>query len=1377
MSKIREVIKINSGYTSYVDLNQEFFYYNEEQNLGRMERYMPIKAHRLAFEKITNALNPKDRRCYFLSGSYGTGKSHLCLMLGNYFAKQSNSLEMETFFKNYEISQKEVLLKIGETLDEKPASSFIASRKEGKFLVAICRFGLNLEFEGVVLRAIEEALEKHGAVIEMDTHFKEADRRLDEWEKQKTEKPFFKNFDAELKQKHPDWTFANLKNRLRKGDEAAFNTFKQVFKVVTDNDFSFSKDNLPDILTDILTHDSFKKNYKGIVIIYDEFGDALDENRVILSRFQEFAQYCANSGMKGLPVIFLGTGHKTFSKHGHVSEAVYFSKLADRVTEIQLQTEGMEDIIAAIVQQKKDTASWKNEVEPNSDIFAQFPVECKRLGIFNWLPAPKLKNNIIRNIYPMHPLATYALLQMASALGSDNRSVFKFFSPEFEVDANTWKNIQKHSYPWFIENNEIIQNDRLKLLTSDILFDYFQDSITEGRRTILDRIRTSIANYEATLRSLKSYVIANKEKGIFDEVDEKVYQIMKAILVNEIVSNEKYPIINVKENIQFALNAVTDGEKQEIENRVDFLCKKAILFKNDKQVYEFRRSDIQDIGQMVTGFKQDPENKPENIKGKFFEYMPLEKDELFLEAKDYNTTYNEDKRLAVRFSTPPKLEQKIKETGKDINIFEKLELDRKNIPYGKDSYEGTAIFVFCESQEDVDQAKRLCAADHIERVVVAIPKKGMDVKDYILTLMAIESIQTSKQAESFGAHENSQLLEMRKGAELQLRKVKESYFDNKQMTWFSNKGISLPVNEANRYDAANKMMSRLFDGKRNMFSHTDFNKVNIKNTGTTHRIMTEAGDLLLDLTQDVKIDWSHPDNRGDKKYFRRCFVDNQVLRSVHKKGDMRYFEVERAISKFDKVLPSYSRMLKDIEALEGKGSKLCKQFFEPYFEEFGQGEIAIALMVLLARRFYGDSLRFKREKDALTDIHFDKTGRVIDLISGKEPNAVLFYKGISKEDTEFFNSIFQVFMESGIEAGKKYGVNDAYKSIVTWWNGLPVIARSEQFYNKELKPFVETLNSADTKDPFGFIKYDLLTLFGLSEDEKVSKDKLVEIKKSLGAFKNAASEILNDKEQDLLEKVAGVFDVKTTLPIDIQDAVKNWYDNLGGFQKDTYGKFHTNESKVIISRIKQMLDIKTLIFNDFPEAFGFGPLSTWGTDKIEDYIDKLHKGKALIDNSKPPVGDVVVLNDKSDEVSGNTIPYRGEYDFHFSVKEDAAIYYTDDGSDPTDTKSERKRFQKDETLKITKGNRTIRVVACDNKGNYGNIRRILFVDATKKHLITPSGIIFPDIDTPVTFIFPVDKKSAQISIDSLFKEIFKAKIVTVEDLEEIASKIIEEIKS
>src|SRR5450759_1127128 len=120
MSKIRDIIQINSGYTSYVDLVNE--YYSLEKNRVRMERYKPITAHRLAFEKIAGSLNPKDRRFYFLSGSYGTGKSHLLLMLANYFASPSDLPEMSTFFQNYETAQKQVLLKPNEILKERNAS-------------------------------------------------------------------------------------------------------------------------------------------------------------------------------------------------------------------------------------------------------------------------------------------------------------------------------------------------------------------------------------------------------------------------------------------------------------------------------------------------------------------------------------------------------------------------------------------------------------------------------------------------------------------------------------------------------------------------------------------------------------------------------------------------------------------------------------------------------------------------------------------------------------------------------------------------------------------------------------------------------------------------------------------------------------------------------------------------------------------------------------------------------------------------------------------------------------------------------------------------------------------------------------------------------
>ena len=208
-----------------------------------------------------------------------------------------------------------------------------------------------------------------------------------------------------------------------------------------------------------------------------------------------------------------------------------------------------------------------------------------------------------------------------------------------------------------------------------------------------------------------------------------------------------------------------------------------------------------------------------------------------------------------------------------------------------------------------------------------------------------------------------------------------------------------------------------------------------------------------------------------------------------------------------------------------------------------------------------------------------------------------------------------------------------------------------------------------------------------------------------------------------------------------------------------------------------MADVKELIFTDLPEAFGFGSLSEWGTDKAEDYVGKVKKGKEWIEASKPPVGDVAVLNKEGKAISGDTIPYKGKFEFKLKISEDGAIFYTDDGSDPSNDKSERKRFQESDLLNITKGNRTIRVVACDKDGNYGKSRQISFIDETKKNIIRPTQKTFAGFDTPVTFVFPVDKEGVKASISSLFKEIIDAKIVSVETLEKMVVKLIEEMKS
>jgi len=1372
MSKIREIIQINSGYTSYVDLVNE--YYSLEKNRVRMERYQPITAHRLAFEKIAGSLNPKDRRFYFLSGSYGTGKSHLLLMLANYFASPSDLPEMTTFFQNYETAQKQVLLKPGEILKERAASSLKAARKSGRFLVAICRFDLNLEFEGAVLRAIEEALQKEEADFELDSHYQEALRRIKDWEKQKSDKRFFSDLGAALAKRYSGWTINDLKDGLKKRDEEALKVFKACFAVVTDTDFAFKKDNLQDILKDILTNSTFKKKFKGLVILYDELGYALDDGLVNLSRLHNFAQFCANSGMEHLPLIFIGTGHKAFRNHGQVGDAVHYSTLEARVTEIPLQTQGMEDIIAAIVQPKKEEDAWLKQVVPQAGTFTFLSGECKRLGLFNWLPAPKVKNNIIENIYPMHPLAIYALLRLALEAGSDNRSVFKFFSPEFETGEEGWKNVQEYSYPWFIEHNDILREKRLVLYTADILVDYFKDGLSIDNRKLVDRVKTAVVNYEATLRELNTYIARQDEGKLFEETDDLMLRILKVILIHEMISTDELRITNTMQNIQFALHAVSETEITMVESRLQTLCKAGILY-NNQGIYELMRGERKDIHRLIEQYKANPDNRPANILEHFLSLNPLKSDEIYLEAKDYNSTYYEDKRLRVVFATPSMIDSKHTLNGKDVSYFAWLESQRNDEGYGKSGYEGTALYVFCENDQDIEQAKKTIVKNDQQRVVLAIPRTPIAVFDPIFTLKALEHIQKSKEAESFGPYENIQISESRKTANGLLADAKGAYFSNTSVEWFGIGGANIPVNDTKKHDVSSKLMESLYASKRNTFSHTEFNRSHLKIDGQVRSILQDAGKILLDLSQTIQINWAWPDNRGGTRYLRKCFVDNQVLRLLNTEGDIRYYEAEQNFDKFKTQLPAFVKLLEDLDALQGKGATLCWPFLQPFYESYGQGEIAMTLMVLLARRFYGDSLRFKREKDALTDLPFTDMDQVINLVTGQEKTAIILFEPVSLEDKAYFTKVFQIFSVDPVPAGKTYNLGDAFQAVTKWWQGLPIIARSDNFYQDKDKPFVTALNQTKTKDPFNFIKHDLLELLDIIPGEKITAKKLAQIDSRLSSFKDTAQGILEAVQNDILKQVAEIYASPSVLDVDIQEAIKTWFkDSLTSIQKDALSPFHNNDSKPLILKLDKLVNIRDTLFSALPDAYGLNAVPNWSADLVSDYINKIKRGKEHIEKNAPKIGRLKVTYENAESQKGNQVYYKGELKIT-GVAEDGkgAIYFTDNGADPTDKASERQKLKPGQILTV-KGNRTLKLVVVDDKGNYGKIETIQAIDELQKYKIKRARQRVLG-DEVINFIFPKDKEGAKITVRSLFEELTEAGTVDTTELEEMTSKILSEI--
>jgi hypothetical protein len=1370
MVKIRDIVQINSGYTSYVDLYED--YYDLAKNRGRMELYKPIAAHRQVFEKIANALNPLDRRFYFLSGSYGTGKSHLLLMLANYFASPSDVPELEKYFKNYEEAQNEVLLKPGETLKERKAASLKEARKSGRFLVALCRYSLNLDFEGALLRALEDALHQDDSSILLDTHYSEALRRIDDWQTRRNEARFYNDLELAISRLFPDWTINDLIDGLEQFDEQSLKAFKQCFRAVTDAEFTYNKDNLRDIISDFLKNTEFKANYKGIVFLYDEFGAAIDNGLVNYTNLLDFAQYCASSTMeKGGTVLFVSTGHKAFRNHGKIGD-LNAETLEARVTEIGLQTQGMEDIISAIVQPNKDSTEWNQQVQPHSAKFTWFSNECNRLSLFSWLPAPKIKNNIIQNIYPMHPLATYALLKLAGEAGSDNRSVFKFFAPEFETGEQGWVNVQPNSYPWFLENHEVEEQGKLALYTSDALVDYFRESLKVTNNRLVDHVKTAVINYEATLRELNAYLARKSEGQLFEEADELMQRIIKVMLVNEIISNEAAPIANTAQNIEFALDAISPEEKTQVEDRLKLLSGAGVIY-NNNGVYELMRGDRKDIQRLIEQFKANPDNRPTNLLEGFLTLNPLKRNESYLDARGYNDSYNEDKRLKVQFATPSMLTNSSVVDGETFSFFAALERERGQISNATTSYEGSAVYVFCETDAEVDAARKAAALNDQERVVVAIPRMPISVQDTIFTLKALESEWFKKQAESFGPFEKAEEKTIRDTAVKELNEVKKSYFSNAKVHWFGLKGIDIPAQEDKRHDAARLMMQKLYGDKRNTFGHNEFNKVHTNIGGQVKTVLFEAGNFLIDMAQPVRINWTWADNRGTTRYLRRCFVDQQALKVMSVEGDYRYLEPEKDLGKFRTSMPAYALMLEDLAALEGQGSTNFPQFIQPYFEEYGQGEIAVTLMLLLARRFYGDSLRFKREPNHLNDMVFSSTDEMLDLVKGKEPSAVVLFEAISVEDQAYFAKVTQIFTNQPASAGKTYTVNDAYLAVINWWSNLAIIARSLGFYEQDYRSLAEALSQAKTKDPFRFVKYDLLELLGQTPGEVLSEAKLVPLEVRMKAFKSAAEAIQSVVEARILQEIAKEFASPTHLDDDIKDAMKAWYTDLSSIQKDQMAIFHNNDSKPLI-KYTGYANIRELLFIKLPEAYSLGSVGTWMSDYVSTYIQRIRNGKAHIETNSPEISTLKVDFDNIVGRKGNQVTYMGELTLHANTEDgQGQIYYTEDGSDPTNSRN-RQQLTPGDTLTI-KGNRKVKLTVADGQGNYSAIQTINAIDELEKYAIKRSAQQ-TTFDEAITFIFPKTKDAAGTTITTFIKTLKESGLYTETELEQAIRDALDALK-
>lgn len=1295
MTKIKDIIDIRSGYSDTVDIKNDFKM--EEENKRRMATYRPIKSHREAFEIIAESPYIKDsKRCFILSGSYGTGKSHLGLIAANYFSIPSNIKEMESFFELYTEAEEE------DKETNKKAQLLKNRRKEGKYLVCICDY-INGSFESLVLRAIKEALIRENVdTDEINSIYKQALKKIEDWDESENQY-FFNEFVRVLENEYNLWTLGKIKKELSEYNKDAINIFKDIHKKITTADFDYSSDNLVDIISGLSESKVIREKFRGIVILFDEFDYQLRNKRFELDTFQKFGQTCLDSFTNNFPIVFVATTHKSFTSYKNVYNEADFKTVSDRVKEIPMVTNGIEDIIGAVVVPRKESEGWQQEVLPNKNIFNQLATQCGDLGIFNWLSKPKLRNKIIENIYPMHPLSTYALLELAKDLGSNNRSVFKFFSSMKD---------EKGSYDWFVKNNDIINNKKeLQLYTVDNLYNYFENTITTDNTELRNKIKDIVKNYETSLREYKRCIINPDNLTLKSEIYLKLLKMIVIFSMIDIPISFK--------NLKFGLNFTTENEEIELKNSLDTLAKYKIIFMNEQShCYELKKSDALDVRELIKEKMEEENNVPINVFDEIksiIKYKHIRKIKSFLknnefiEAKGYNLEYTEDKRFKIEFVTLKDAENKDL-----IENFLKIMRDENE----KDGYEGIVINIICETADELKKAKNIATMNEYDNVIIAIPTEESGIFNDVFTLKVAINTDTN----SFSSQDLLMLSDIISQHDDSLSRSLETYLDSKKVIYFGKDGCVLAQNNNDKYCAINKAMVRLFDNKRNIVKHEELN-LSHKFKEKKDFALKEAVENILCISKDISFNTQKAADKGDTRYIRNVLHQYSLIKEYNKQGDLKICQVNVDLDSYKRNFPALADMIQTIKNSQGDINLL--KFINKYVCEYGLGYNSVILFFSFILRYFKDNIMIIQDVNEVGSLKVETYDTVLDIIYyRKYRNSVIRYKEISKSQKLLVKGLYEIFSLNKNENSDNATIDELYNIMKDWYKNLNEINKVKEIYNDEIvSEFLHDFGRISYVNSHTFILEGIQRIFGYELDDLILDDDAKIIIEKCKVTKETVENGYYRIREKIFNELKKVFNSQAVTEDSLMSEIKQWYNGLTELQRNPNTNFQDLNSEVIVRSLKMDLSFEELFLRQLPGMSGYklGNVEDWLVDNSDKFVQKIANSKkhiesiCIVDEPIYEIEGEILNKNVSSSINTIDIDYKDEITVIIKAKDSHRyIYLTSNGSDPKKDNSQREE-ETQEIIYKSSENESLKFVSNDQEGRFSNVVTLNINNENKKY--------------------------------------------------------------
>src|SRR5579885_2457461 len=170
-SMMRDLVQVPVDFKPSVQLPNDFS--NEKLNRHFVESYIPTQETMDIFLDIRDSLQPhSDRRARLFSGTFGTGKSDLILMLANYVTRPSEDPLLVPFFK-----------RLRNLNDAKAEAIYQARQGKPPFLLLLLQSDTAITFSSFVLDGLARELEKANLGDLLDkTYYRAALDLIESWE-------------------------------------------------------------------------------------------------------------------------------------------------------------------------------------------------------------------------------------------------------------------------------------------------------------------------------------------------------------------------------------------------------------------------------------------------------------------------------------------------------------------------------------------------------------------------------------------------------------------------------------------------------------------------------------------------------------------------------------------------------------------------------------------------------------------------------------------------------------------------------------------------------------------------------------------------------------------------------------------------------------------------------------------------------------------------------------------------------------------------------------------------------------------------------------------------------------------------------------------